>query len=143
MWKNHHLSSKFKISSVESFTGGLFATEMIKNPGASNWFAGSLVLYQNKAKNKFLIDTKKGVINKETALNMTKIGNENFETDFCISFTGNAGPTYNEGKKGEIYIACNDVVFQLFLKGSRKKIQKKAVNFIKQYLLKEKIIFYT
>ena len=118
------------LSSIESLTGGLFASTITSIPGASKYFKGTIVTYQNEIKEKLGIDTSNGVINKETALAMAKAGREYFKSDICVSFTGNAGPEVMDDKPvGLVFIAINYEVFELNLKGSRNEIRKQAVEF--------------
>ena len=121
---------KMKIASVESLTGGLFASAIVKNKGASKYFKGSIVTYTNDIKEKFGIDTSKGVVNKETAIQMALKGKAYFDVDFCVSFTGNAGPSTLENQPvGKVFIAINEKVYELDFKGSRISIQKQCVAF--------------
>lgn len=131
---------KVTIASIESFTGGLFASSIVSKPGASDYFKGSIVAYSNDIKNKLGIDTKNGVINKDVALEMSKKGKEFFNVDYCFSFTGNAGPNAMEEKDvGLIYIAVNENVFEFFWPNmNRNEIRAKAVDFALKEL--EKII---
>lgn len=119
------------IGSVESFTGGLFASEITNVPGSSAYYRGSLITYSSEIKNHVLrIDVSHGVISKETALEMTKAGRRLLDVDYCVSFTGNAGPTAMDNKPvGLVYVAINDDVYELQLKGTRKQIKKQAVDF--------------
>ena len=48
------IRSKYKISAVESFTGGMFASEIISHPNASTFFRGSLVAYDSRIKRDVL-----------------------------------------------------------------------------------------
>lgn len=127
------IKSKYKISSVESFTGGLFASEIISNSNASSCFKGSLVAYDSIVKQNILnIDISKGVINKDVSQKMALNGNKYFDSDLCISFTGNAGPLATEGLPvGFIYISIcfgdNLFTYKYNLKGNRNDIRKKAV----------------
>lgn len=78
-----------------------------------------------------MIDTY-GVVSNEVAGLMCINGQKMFETDLCISFTGNAGPDAMEGKKvGLIYIgiAYKDEVhtYEYELEGSRKQIVEQAL----------------
>ena len=127
----------YTLGSVESFTGGLFAKEMTSVPGASHFYKGALVTYATEEKNRLLgisyndID-KYGVVSKEIALLMAKNGQKILNVDFCISFTGNAGPGVMENKEvGEVYLALayfdQAEVYPLRLKGSREDIQKEGV----------------
>lgn len=125
------------LGSVESFTGGLFASDITSVSGASHFFKGSLITYATEEKNRILgisyndID-KYGVVSKEIALMMASRGKALLNVDYCVSFTGNAGPSAMENKPvGEIYIgiAFNDTVqvHAYNLKGDRKNIQKEAI----------------
>ena len=128
----------YTLGSVESFTGGLFAKEITSVSGASHFFKGALVTYATEEKNRLLgisyedID-KYGVVSKEIALLMAKNGQKILNVDFCIAFTGNAGPGVMENKEvGEVYLALayfdQVEVFPFKLKGSREDIQKEGVN---------------
>lgn len=128
--RNETFETKSFISCVESFTGGGFAAKIVSKPGASRFFAGGLVTYQNEIKAKLGIDISNGVINRETALAMAKAGNEFFNSKYCFSFTGNAGPkVLDEKPVGEVYIALNKKVWKLNFGGSRTNIIKKAIEF--------------
>lgn len=125
------------LGSVESFTGGLFSETITSVPGASKFFKGSLVTYATIEKHRILgisnedID-KYGVVSKEIAYLMAKRGQELLDVDYCISFTGNAGPSAMEDKPvGQIYIGIaskNEIeVYSYILKGNRRDIQKEGV----------------
>ena len=127
----------YTLGSVESFTGGLFAKEITSVAGASHFYKGALITYATEIKNRVLgisyedID-KYGVVSKEIAAQMAKKGKAILNVDFCISFTGNAGPSAMEGKKvGEVYIGLayfdKVEVFPFLLKGEREDIQKEGV----------------
>lgn len=117
-------------ASIESFTGGAFAAEIVKIPGASKFFKGALVAYSNEVKEKLGIDTSCGVINSNIALEMASRGREYFDVDYCFSFTGNAGPSSLEDKKrGLVYIALNDDVYELNFNGNREEIITQGVSF--------------
>ncbi len=118
------------LGSVESITGGLFASKITEKPGASKYFKGSIVSYQNEIKQKLGINTSQGVINKEVALEMSKKGREFLGVDICVSFTGNAGPGILDSKPvGLVFVAINEEVFELNFQGNRKEIREKAVSF--------------
>ena len=134
------------LGSVESFTGGLFAKEITSVPGASHFYKGGLVTYATEEKNRLVgvtyqeIDTF-GVVSKEVATMMAVNGRKVLNVDYCVSFTGNAGPDAMEGKPvGEVYIAIatqeSTKVFGLQLSGTREEIQQKgveqALNLLKQ-----------
>lgn len=136
------------LGSVESFTGGLFSETITSVPGASKFFKGSLVTYATIEKHRILgisnedID-KYGVVSKEIAYLMAKKGQELLDVDYCISFTGNAGPSAMEDKPvGQVYIGVaskNGIeVYSYILKGNRRDIQKEGVNNALE-ILKKKI----
>ncbi len=126
------------LGSVESFTGGQFAAEMTKVPGASKFFKGGIVSYATEEKIRIVgvnENTVKrfGVVSQEVAGEMCGHGKFLLNVDYCISFTGNAGPDAMEGKPvGEIYIgvcAYDLARVQRFqLSGSRQEIQKQAID---------------
>ena len=125
------------LGSVESFTGGLFAREITAVPGASHFFKGALVTYASEEKNRILGISYKdidqyGVVSREVAAQMASNGQKLLNVDYCVSFTGNAGPDAMEGKPvGLVYIgvAIYDriEVYELQLSGSRDDIQKEGV----------------
>lgn len=125
------------ISSVESFTVGGFAQQIGRISGISAVYCGTLVSYQTRIKRDVLhIDEKVieqfGVVSNEVAGLMAIHGQKMFESDLCISFTGNAGPSAMEGKPvGLIYIGIayqdNIHTFCYHLSGSRDDIQKQAI----------------
>ena len=137
------------LGSVESFTGGLFAKEITAVPGASHFFKGGLVTYATEEKNRLLgigydIIDEHGVVSQEVAALMAANGQKLLNVDYCVSFTGNAGPDAMEGKPvGEVYIglAIYDKVevYQFHLQGTRADGKKEGVeNALK--IIKEKIL---
>ncbi len=132
------IKNDISISSVESFTVGGFASEIGSISGISAVYRGSLVSYQTRIKRDVLhiseeiIDTY-GVVSKEVAGLMAINGQKMFESDLCISFTGNAGPSAMEGKPvGLIYIgiAYKDSIwtYAYELSGSRSDIKKQSIS---------------
>ena len=134
------------IASIESLTGGLFASEMVATPKASDVYLGSLVSYANVIKQDILkIDEKMikeyGVVSKEIADLMAIRGQELFNTNISVSFTGNAGPDTLENKDlGLIYtsIKINKKLYSFKdkLSGSRNQIRKEIVEIVKDRLIK-------
>ena len=127
------------ISSVESFTGGLFASSITEIPGVSKIYLGTLVSYSTKIKQDVLnVDSdvlnNYGVISKECAEEMLVKGKEMFNSNIVVSFTGNAGPDSMENKEaGLIYIgiSINDSnhIYELNVKKERNVVRKEAVKF--------------
>ena len=93
------------IGSIESMTGGLFASNITSVPGASKVFKGSVVSYSALIKEsvvgvkKETID-KYGVVSSEVAYEMAEKGRKLLDVDICVSVTGNAGPTAEPGEEG-------------------------------------------
>ena len=126
------------LGSVESFTGGLFAKEITSVSGASHFFKGALVTYATEEKNRLLGISYKdidefGVVSKEVAAQMASNGKKLLNVDYCVSFTGNAGPSAMEGKPvGEIHIGIAFLdtaqVHSYQLDGTREEIQNKAID---------------
>ena len=121
---------KKTLGSVESITGGLFAAKVTSKPGASSYFKGSVIAYDNTIKEKLNIDTSRGVVNKEVALAMAKAGQDFLGVNICVSFTGNAGPkTIENDYIGKVFIAINEQVYEKQFYGSRLEIQTQCVDF--------------
>ena len=142
MTSSAHLNGLFRekrltLGSVESFTGGLFAESITAVPGASKFYKGGLVTYATEEKVRLLgipqedVD-QYGVVSKEIAIQMAKRGQEKLAVDYCVSFTGNAGPEAMENKPvGLIYIGLASPdgveVHEYHLNGERKEIQNSAI----------------
>lgn len=96
------LNKNLTLGSVESLSGGLFASSICAIPGASAVFKGALVTYSNEEKIA-LCGVKEetihdyGVVSSQVANEMAKGGRRKLDVDVCVSFTGNAGPSKEEG----------------------------------------------
>lgn len=141
--KEKHLT----IGSIESMTGGLFASSITSIPGASKVFKGSVVSYSPLIKenvvgvNKETI-SKFGVVSKEVASEMAAKGKQLLDVDICVSVTGNAGPTAEPGEEGvgSVYIgiAFKDkvIVNKNVFSGSRDEIRQKTLLAMQEGVLK-------
>lgn len=106
------IKKKLTIGSVESLTGGLFASSFCSLPGVSQTYKGTLVTYDPILKtslagvDSFLIE-KFGVVSEEVAIAMAKGGQKALDVDVCLSCTGNAGPSVQKGGApvGRVYMA--------------------------------------
>ena len=140
------LEKNLTLGSVESMTGGLFASNFTSVPGASKVYKGSIVTYATEEKVNLLgIDPELisdySVVSEEVALEMAKRGQKLLNVDICVSVTGNAGPTVEPGDKpvGRCYIAAtfagSALTREFNLKGDRNLIRNEAmlqmVNLIK------------
>lgn len=135
------------IASIESFTVGGFASALGSIAGISTVFRGAAVTYQTMMKEKLLgIEHEKvaryGVVSEEIAKEMALKGQMLFESDICISFTGNSGPSPMENKPvGLCYIglAFKDdcEVFTLHLQGTREEIKHQAIVLGVKYVIEK------
>ncbi|MCK4246724.1 CinA family protein [Candidatus Bipolaricaulota bacterium] len=103
---------RLTISVAESCTGGLLASRITDVSGASDYFRGGVVAYQNEVKQTLLgvpahILAEKGAISRETAQAMAKGCRKLFQSDIAAAITGIAGPTGGTQSKpiGLVYIA--------------------------------------
>ena len=96
------------ISTAESCTGGRIAAAITARSGASRYFRGGLVAYQNDVKEQLLgvpqemINTY-GVVSSQVAEQMVKGACRLFHSDYALASTGYAEPW--EGHEVEIWVA--------------------------------------
>lgn len=100
------------ISVAESCSGGLLASRITDVAGASAYFLGGVIAYQNEVKKRLLavpsqVLAKSGAVSEETAWAMARGCRELFGSDIGVSITGIAGPTGGSAEKpvGLTYIA--------------------------------------
>jgi PncC family amidohydrolase len=100
------------ISVAESCTGGLLASRITDVAGASAYFLGGVIAYQNEVKKRLLavpseVLADTGAVSEEVALAMARGCRELFGSDIGVSITGIAGPTGGNVEKpvGLMYIA--------------------------------------
>ena len=82
---------------AESCTGGLLGDRITNVPGSSEYFAGSVICYSDKAKINLVgvkSETLKkyGAVSEETAAEMAAGVRKVFDADIGVSITGIAGP---------------------------------------------------
>lgn len=135
LYLNHH---GLTLGSVESITGGMFASSAVDIPGASATFKGAIVTYSKEIKIRLAgvspetISTY-GLVSSKTAIEMAQGGQKHLGVDYCISFTGNAGPGRQDNRPvGDVYIALtikDECIVEHFnFEGSRNEIRKAVVN---------------
>ena len=95
---------RFKISFVESCTGGLLSSSITSISGSSKVFTLGLVTYSNQSKINTLKVPKKtimkhGAVSYESCLSMLKNLNKISKTNISVSITGVAGPKGGTIKK--------------------------------------------
>ena len=124
------------ISSCESLTGGMFASEIVGISGASGVFKGSFVTYMDECK-EILLDGKEilktqGAISEEMAYKMASVVKAKLNTNIAVSFTGNAGPLPSENKEVGLVYSCiiiDDLIlnYKDIYSGNRMEIRQKCV----------------
>lgn len=96
------------LSTAESCTGGRIAAAITAHSGASNYFLGGLVAYQNEVKEQQLgvphemIETY-GVVSRQVAEQMVRGACRLFHSDYALASTGYAEAW--EGHDVEIWVA--------------------------------------
>ena len=131
---------RFKISFVESCTGGLLSSAITSISGSSKVFTLGLIAYSNQSKINILKVSKKtimkhGAVSYETCLSMVKNLGKISKTNISVSITGIAGPNGGTKKKpiGLVFIGIKKgnktlVKKHLFKNKKRISIQRAAVN---------------
>ncbi|MBR2472164.1 MAG: competence/damage-inducible protein A [Clostridia bacterium] len=132
------IDKKLTISTAESCTGGLIASEITSVAGSSEIFGSGYVTYANSAKMKMLGVKDKtladfGAVSGETAKEMAEGARAASGADIAVSVTGIAGPGGGSAEKpvGLVYTALADddgtIVKKLNLDGSRDKVRGRTV----------------
>lgn len=100
------------IAAAESLTGGAIGSELTSAGGASDFFAGSLVVYTNEAKRdvagvpESVLDGP-GAVSEEAAAALAEGAAQRLGADLGVAATGVAGPAEQEGKPvGTIYVGA-------------------------------------
>ncbi|GAK89394.1 molybdopterin binding motif [Nonlabens ulvanivorans] len=99
------------VATAESCTGGKIASLITEIPGASNVFMGSTVTYATQSKvdmlgvNPLIIE-KYSVVSEQVAYEMASKARLEFNSDYAVATTGNAGPTQGDSDApvGTVYI---------------------------------------
>ncbi len=97
-------SNNLTFSSCESVTGGKLGSMFVSFEDSSLFYKGTITCYSNFSKKNILKISrskikKYGVVSQEIAIEMSKKALKLFNSDMCISFTGNAGSRPIENKK--------------------------------------------
>ena len=131
---------RFKISFVESCTGGLLSSTITQISGSSKVFTIGLVTYSNQSKINTLKVPKNtirkyGAVSYDACLSMVKNLNKISKTNISVSVTGIAGPKGGSKKKpvGLVFIGIkkgNKTLVRKYLLKNKKRpiIQRAAVS---------------
>jgi PncC family amidohydrolase len=105
------------IAVAESCTGGLLASRITDVPGASRYFLGGIIAYNNEVKTRLLrvqeaMLNEVGAVSAQTAEAMAQGCKALFRSNLAISTTGIAGPGGGSEKKpvGLVFIALKTPV---------------------------------
>ncbi|MCK9181884.1 MAG: CinA family nicotinamide mononucleotide deamidase-related protein [Fibrobacteraceae bacterium] len=131
-------SRKETLSTAESCTGGLIASEIVNLPGASDFFKGGAVTYWNDAKRDILGVPQEmldqfGAVSEEVVKAMAKGALKHYNTDWAVATSGVAGPDGGSTEKpvGFVWmaVASNRKIFAFNEKfsGDREQIRNKSV----------------
>ena len=121
------------LSTAESITGGGIGALIVKVPGASSYYMGGVIAYDNRIKNEILkvpssVLNTLGAVSPACAKDMAEGVASLFKTDTAIAVTGIAGPSGGSAAKpvGLVYagfFVCGKTVVKKYLfKGSRSSI---------------------
>jgi len=122
---------------AESCTGGMLGACLTRLPGASRWFAGGIVAYDNRVKTEVLgIDPEllreHGAVSEQTALHMALGVCRLLGVQAAVAVTGIAGPDGGSPEKpvGLVRIGCaSQGVAQAWsfrFQGSRTQVRRAA-----------------
>jgi len=152
----HHIvlrlleEKRLALATAEGVTAGLVAQRLGQVPGASAWFRGGLVAYDNRLKTEMLavsqqLIDEQGAVSAPVAEAMAIGCRNRFRTDLAVSTVGIAGPTGATPDKpvGQVFIGVawdGGAVSQSFRwPGSRAEVQsrtaKLALNRLRLHLL--------
>ncbi|MGM9774753.1 MAG: CinA family nicotinamide mononucleotide deamidase-related protein [Candidatus Egerieousia sp.] len=108
------LDKNATLSTAESCTGGYIAHLITGIPGASRYYYGSAVSYDNSIKQNILgveksVLEKFGAVSKECAIQMAEGVKNKYSTTYSIATTGIAGPDGGTPQKptGTLWIAVS------------------------------------
>lgn len=133
-----------KVALAESLTGGLVSAALVAEPGASDYFLGSVVAYQDSVKIG-LLGVSSSIIHSQTAVDpevaiqmaqavrskLARYELLDYDRVIGISTTGVAGPDpVGENPVGLVYFGVSSskteqVVVETF-SGTREEIRKRA-----------------
>ena len=133
------IQRQYRITTVESCTGGLLAACLTDVPGASAWFEQSWVTYSNQAKTDRVgvsAETlqRHGAVSEQTVLEMANGARQIADADIAVAISGIAGPDGGTADKpvGTVWIgwSLNDQIQDAELAvfaGNRQQVRRAAL----------------
>lgn len=125
------LEHGLQLGTIESCTGGRIAQMLTDNPGASAYYHGSIIAYDNEVKKSLLGVSEKtlkeyGAVSEAAVREMVAGGLEQLGTDIVVATSGIAGPDGGTDEKpvGTIWIAVGNkdrIEAELFHAGKDRK----------------------
>jgi len=125
-------AQKKTMGTAESLTGGLIAQKIASVPGASEYFAGSIIAYSNELK-KNLLEVKQetltlhGAASEQAVREMIRGALKALQTDYVVSVSGIAGPAGGTPEKpiGTVWIGVGsdeNIIVKKFLFSRTREI---------------------
>jgi nicotinamide-nucleotide amidase len=135
---NRLINAGHTVTTMESCTGGLIASEITKNSGVSSIFAGGVISYSNEIKISLGVSRETirmyGAVSLQTLYEMLDSSMRNMQSDISIAVSGIAGPGGGTKEKpvGLVYVGVKNskgetIIEELHLKGDRIYIQKQSM----------------
>lgn len=127
------------LAAAESCTGGGLSHLLTTIPGASAFFIGGIIPYQNDVKIQWLGVPREtllnhGAVSSQTATAMAEECRYRFKADIAVSITGIAGPSGGSPKKpvGQVHIAVatetRTHVVEYQFPGDRAQVRDSAIS---------------
>ena len=123
-----------KLTTAESCTGGMIASEITSVPGASHVFEGGFIPYSERLKEKMLgLISRIGVVSEDVARDMADGALRRSDADIAVAVTGFAGPTggTKEAPVGTVWfaVAAKEGAFARSFRfdGNREAVREQAV----------------
>jgi PncC family amidohydrolase len=127
----------YTVALAESCTGGLLSSRLTDIPGASEYFMGGVVAYNNDIKINILrvpfdIIYTYGAVSGRTALAMANGARKLFDTNLGIGITGICGPTGGTTAKpvGLVFIGGSfedrEIIKEFYFNGDRLSVRNSA-----------------
>jgi len=132
------LTAGWKVTTIESCTGGALSAHFTELAGSSSWFDCGFVTYSNAAKHRMVGVSNTtlqqyGAVSTQVASEMAKGGLENSDAQLAISITGIAGPGGGSASKpvGTVCFGIADakqcVATTLHFEGNRQQVREQSM----------------